>query len=66
VNAYDPRLHEQQQKLDALGARMARCEKIALITVVVGIILAVVALGVLFNQHLGGQWSPERLSGFIP
>ena len=66
MNAYDPRLHEQQQKLDALEARMAQYEKLARITVIVGIILAVVALGVLLNHHLGGQWSPEHLSRFIP
>jgi hypothetical protein len=66
VNAYDPRLHEQQQKLEALEAQVARNEKIARITVIVGIILAVVALGVLLDHHLGGQWSPRSLSGFIP
>ena len=66
MNAYDPRLHEQQQKLEALEARMARHERMARITVIVGIILTALALGVVFDHHLGGQWSPESLSGFIP
>jgi hypothetical protein len=66
VNAYDPRLHEQQQKLDALKIRMAQYESIARITVIMGMILAAVALGVLLDHHLGGQWSPNDLSGFIP
>ncbi len=66
MNAYDPRLHEQQHKLEAIETRVAQHEKIARITVIVGIILAVVALSVLFHHHLGEQWSPEHLSGFIP
>ncbi len=66
MNAYDPRLHEQQHKLEAIETRVAQHEKIARITVIVGIILAVVALSVLFHHHLGEQWLPEHLSGFIP
>ncbi len=66
MNAHDPRLHEQQHQLEAIETQMAQHEKIARITVIVGIILAVVALSVLFHHHLGEQWSPEHLSGFIP
>jgi hypothetical protein len=66
VNAYNPRLHEQQQKLEAFEARMSRHERMARISVIVGIILAAVSLGVLFDHHLDGQCSPEHLSGFIP
>ena len=66
MNAYDPRLHEQQQKLEALEARMAQYEKKAHMIVIVGIVMAALALGVLFNHDVGVQWSPSNLSGFIP
>ena len=66
MNAYDPRLHEQQQKLEALEARMAQYEKKAHMIVIVGIVMAALALGVLFNHDVEAQWSPSNLSGFIP
>jgi hypothetical protein len=44
---------------------MARYERIARITVIVAVIVAAVVLGVLLDHHLGGQWSPEHLWGFI-
>jgi len=53
VNAYDPKLLEQQRKLGPLETRMARYEKTARLTVILVIILAALALGALFDQHLG-------------
>ena len=53
MNAYDPKLLEQQRKLGSLEARMARYEKTARLTVILVIILAALALGALFDQHLG-------------
>jgi hypothetical protein len=62
VNAHDPDLYEQQQKLGAIKARLDRQEKLVSVVVIVAMILCVLAL-VLF---LGGEWSPESPLDVIP
>ena len=62
MNAHDPKLYEQQQKLGAIKARLDRQEKLVSVVVIVAMILCVLAL-VLF---LGGEWSPESPFNVIP
>ena len=62
MNAHDPKLHEQQQKLGAIKARLDRQEKLVSALVIVAMILCVLALVLV----LGGEWSPESPSDVIP
>ncbi len=53
MNAYDPRLLEQQPKLGSLEAWIASYEKTARITLILVITLAALVAGGLVDQHLG-------------
>ncbi len=53
MNAYDPKLLEQQQKLGSIEVRMDRYERTARLTLILVILLAALVLGALFNHHLG-------------
>jgi fatty acid desaturase len=66
VSDHDPQLQEQHRELEALKARLARQEKITGVAVIVAMILAALALALLSNQLLGGEWWLENLLGFIP
>jgi hypothetical protein len=54
VNAHDPKLYEQQQKLEAIKARLDRQENMISVVVIVAMILCVLVLILV----LGGDWSP--------
>ena len=66
MSDHDPQLQEQHRELEALKARLARQEKITGVAVIVAMILAALALALLSNQLLGGEWWLENLVGFIP
>jgi len=52
VSAYDPDLHEQQRKLKAIEARLARHERIAYIALLLAALLLSVVLFALGAGHL--------------
>jgi hypothetical protein len=61
MNDFDPKLLEKLKKLDdleELKARLARQEKKARITLIVGMILAVFAFAVLLGSSLNLAWLP--------
>ena len=66
MSDHDPQLQEQHRELEAVKARLARQEKITGVAVIVAMILAALALALLSNQLLGGEWWLENLLGFIP
>ncbi len=53
MNTYDPKLLEKQRKQGSLKAGMSWYEKTARLTLILVIILAAWAFGVLLDQHLG-------------
>ena len=66
MSAYDPQLHEQQRELEALKARLARQERMTGAAVIVAMILAALALALVSDGLLEGEWPLEHLLGFIP
>ena len=66
MSAYDPQLHEQQRELEALKARLARQERVTGTAVIVAMITAALALALLSDELLDGEWPLEHLLGFIP
>jgi fatty acid desaturase len=52
VNTYDPNLHEQRRKLEALEARLARHERTTRTILILVTVLAAVALGLLLKTIL--------------
>ena len=52
MNAHNSKLLEQQRKLGSIEARMMQYEKTACMTLILVIILAALALGVLFDLRL--------------
>lgn len=66
MSAYDPQLHDQQRELEALKTRVARQERVTGVAVIVAMILAALALALVSDRLLEGEWPLEHLLGFIP
>ena len=65
MSAYDPQLHDQQRELEALKARLARQERVTGVAVIVAMITAALALALVIDGLLEGEWPPLFGSGTL-
>ena len=66
MSAYDPQLHDQQRELEALKARLARQERVTGVAVIVAMILAALALALVSDGLLEGEWPLKHLLSLSP
>jgi hypothetical protein len=65
MSVHEPQLHDQQREMEALKARLARQEKTTSVAIIVGMILAALALALFVDELLEGEWPLGQLLAFI-